>query len=389
MKFDTKAIHIGEEPDFKNTGDVTIPLHLASTYARKKVQIPTKGHEYSRSDNPTRQALEKRLASLENAKHGLAFSSGLAAITTVLLSLLKSGDHVIAFDDLYGGSKRLFDKIFGENFNIQISYVDATDTSNIKKAFKKNTKLIWLETPTNPLLKMCDIKKISKIARQHKAIVVVDNTFLSPYFQQPLSCGCNIVLHSTTKYLNGHSDSVGGCVMLNDVTLFEKIKFVQNAAGAILSPFDSFLVLRGLKTLSIRMQKHETNAKKIAKFLNNHGNVKKVIYPGLKNYQYKKIRSKQCLGFGGMLTFELDANLKQTEKFLEGLKIFSIAESLGGVESLVELPSIMTHASVSKEHREKIGLNDSLIRLSVGIENFSDLKNDLKQAFKVLNNKSI
>ena len=387
MKFDTKAIHIGEEPNFEHTGDVTIPLHLASTYARKEVDIPTKGHEYSRSDNPTRQALEKKLASLENADYALAFASGLAAISTVLMALLKSGDHIIAFDDLYGGSKRLFDQIFGENFKIEISYVDATKVSNIKDAIHINTKLIWLETPTNPLLKMCDIQKISKMAIKEDLIVVVDNTFLSPFFQRPLNLGASIVLHSTTKYINGHSDSVGGCLMTRDKKLYEKLHFVQNAAGAILSPFDSFLVLRGLKTLGIRMQRHEENAKKIAKFLIKHPHVSSVIYPGLKEYAYAEIARKQCLGFGGMLSFELKASLEETKKFLEHLKLFSIAESLGGVESLVELPSIMTHSSISKEHREKIGLKDSLIRLSVGIEDVEDLLSDLKQAFKTLKSK--
>ncbi|NQY92916.1 MAG: PLP-dependent transferase [Campylobacteraceae bacterium] len=387
MKFETKAIHIGEEPNFDHTGDVTIPLHLASTYARKEVDIPTKGHEYSRSDNPTRQALEKRLASLENGNYALAFSSGLAAMTTILLSLLKSGDHIIAFDDLYGGSKRLFDQIFSENFKIDISYVDATKLSNIKDAININTKMIWLETPTNPLLKMCDIQKIAKMAIKEDLMVVVDNTFLSPFFQRPLDLGATIVMHSTTKYINGHSDSVGGCVMTSDDEIYEKLHFVQNAVGTILSPFDSFLVLRGLKTLGIRMQRHEENALKIARFLKKHPKVNSVIYPGLKDYAYKEIALKQCLGFGGMLSFELKGSLEETKKFLEHLSLFSIAESLGGVESLVELPAIMTHASISKEHREKIGLKDSLIRLSVGIEDVKDLMDDLKQAFKSLNSK--
>ena len=384
MKFETRAIHAGEEPNLDHTGDVTIPIHLASTYARKYVDIPTKGHEYSRSDNPTRQALEHRLAILEDAKYGLAFSSGLAAETNLLLSLLKPGDHIVAFDDLYGGTRRLFDKIFRNRFGISITYVDARNLDLVEKSLRDNTKLIWLETPTNPLLRICDIKEISQLAHQKGIIVVVDNTFLSPYFQKPMNLGADIVLHSTTKYINGHSDAVGGCLMLNEDGYFERLQFTQNAVGAIMSPFDSYLVLRGLKTLGIRMKAHQKNGLIIAEYLKNRKEVKKVIYLGLKEHPQYILASKQSSGYGGMLSFELDANLEKSKRFVEYLKILATAESLGGVESLIELPAIMTHASISPKERNKIGLSDSLIRMSVGIEHPDDIIEDLDQAFEKL-----
>ncbi len=383
MNFETKAIHVGEEPNLKEggTGDVAMPIHLASTYAREKVDIPTAGYEYARTGNPTRSALEKRLASLENAQYALVFSSGLGAETTLILSLLKSGDHIVAFDDLYGGTHRLFNKIFTQNFNIQVSFVDAQRPENVEAAIQNNTRLIWLETPTNPLLKLCDIQKISNIAQQNNIKVLVDNTFSSPYFQQPLDLGADIVLHSTTKYLNGHSDSVGGALILSELENYEKIKFAQNAAGAILSPFDCFMILRGTKTLAIRMRQHEQNALHIANFLASHSKVKSVIYPGLESHPQYELAKKQMSGFGGMVSFELDAGLESAKKFVESLEHFALAESLGGVESLIELPSLMTHASIPKEERRKIGLSDTLIRLSVGIENVDDLIEDLERAF--------
>lgn len=383
MRFETRAIHIGEEPNLKEggSGDVAMPIHVASTYARKKVDVPTGGYEYSRTDNPTRNALERRLAALENAKYGLAFASGLAAETTVFLSLLQSGDHVVAFDDLYGGTRRLFTRIFQQHFKIEITYVDARQPENVESAIRPNTKMVWLETPTNPLLKLCDIKTISEIAHQHGLIVVVDNTFMSPCFQQPLALGADIAHHSTTKYLNGHSDSVGGALMLSDEELYEKIKFAQNAAGAILSPFDSYLILRGTKTLAVRMQAHEKNALKIARYLESHSKVKQVIYPGLESHPQHQLAKQQMSGFGGMLSFELDGDLDAAKTLVESLRYFAVAESLGGVESLIELPAIMTHASVPKEEREKIGLSDGLIRISVGIENGEDLVEDLEGAF--------
>ena len=384
MKFETRAIHIGEEPNLKEggTGDVAMPIHLASTYAREKVDVPTAGYEYARTNNPTRHALEQRLAAMEFAKYGVAFSSGLAAETTLFLSLIKSDDHVIAFDDLYGGTRRLFTQVFQQNFKVELSYVDARNPDLVEKAIKPNTKLVWLETPTNPLLKLCDIKTIAQIAHQHNLIVVVDNTFMSSYFQQPLGLGADIVMHSTTKYLNGHSDSVGGALMLSNQEIYEKLKFTQKAAGAILSPFDSFMVLRGTKTLAVRMQAHEKNALQIAHYLETHSRVNKVIYPGLESYPQHDLAKKQMSGFGGMLSFELGGNINDAKKFVESLKYFALAESLGGVESLIELPAVMTHASVPKEEREKIGLVDNLIRISVGIENSDDLLEDMESAFK-------
>lgn len=384
MKFETKAIHIGEEPNLKKggTGDVVIPIHLSTTFARKEVDKPTCGYEYSRTGNPTRDALEKRLASLEHAKFALAFASGMAAETIICLTLLKSGDHVVVFDDLYGGTKRLFNKVFSQNFKIEFSYVDAIDIENVKNVIKSNTKLIWLESPTNPLMKLCDIKAISEIAREQNIIVVVDNTFMSSYFQKPLLLGADIIVHSTTKYLNGHSDSIGGAIMLSDKEIYNKLKFNQNTIGSILSPFDSFLVLRGIKTLAIRMREHEKNAIKIAEYLESSPKVKKVIYPGLKNHPQHELVKKQMSGFGGMLSFEIIGTLKEAKTFLENLKIFSLAESLGGVESLIEHPASMTHVSISKEEREKVGITDSLIRVSVGIENVTDLIEDIDNSFK-------
>ncbi len=382
MRYNTKLIHIGEEPNLKEggTGDVVVPIHLSTTFARIDAEKPTAGYEYSRTKNPTRDSLEKKLAVLENARFALAFSSGMAAETTLLLTLLKSGDHIIAFDDLYGGTKRLF-KILKENFQIDVSYVDARNIDNVKKAIGKKTKLIWLESPTNPLMKLCDIREISEFSRENNLITVVDNTFLSPVFQKPLELGADIALHSTTKYINGHSDSVGGAIMLNDEKIYEKLKFNQNAMGAILSPFDSYLVMRGIKTLTLRMLKHEENAKRIAEFLENHSKVEKVYYPGLKSHPQHELALKQMKGFGGMLSFEIKGTLKEAKKFVENLKIFFLAESLGGVESLIEIPYIMTHASLSEEEKKKVGIKENLIRVSVGIEDFEDLIEDLETGF--------
>jgi cystathionine gamma-lyase len=382
LGFSTKAIHVGEEPNYSASGDVVIPIHLSSTFARKELDKPPSGYEYSRTRNPTRDALEKKLAVLEDAKFGLAFASGLAAETAVALSFLKSGDHIVAFDDLYGGTRRLFNKVFSDNFNVSITYVDARNVENVEKAIKQNTKMIWLETPTNPLMKLCDIKAISEIAKEKNIITVVDNTFASPYFQKPLKLGADIVVHSATKYLGGHSDVVGGAIMTSNEDFYEKLKFNQNACGAILGPFECYLVLRGIKTLAIRMEKHASNAQKIAEFLENHKKVKKVYYPGLKSHPQHQLAKKQMYGFGGMLSFEMNSGINKVKKFLESLKVFLLAESLGGVESLIEHPASMTHASIPKEEREKIGISDSLIRVSVGIEDVEDLIADLEQAFK-------
>jgi len=382
MKFATKAIHSGEEPNLKEggCGDVVVPIHLSSTFARCELDQPTGGYEYSRTGNPTRHALEKRLAALENADYGLAFASGLAAETTLVLSLLKSGDHVVAFEDLYGGTRRLFDRTFA-NFGLDFSYVDATKTENVEAAIKGNTKLIWLETPTNPLLKLCDIAAISKIAKERDILNVVDNTFASPYLQNPLDLGADIVLHSTTKYLGGHSDVVGGAIMLSDKELYGKLKFNQNAVGAIPSPFDCFLVLRGTKTLALRMERHSHNASEIAKYLAAHPKVEKVTYPGLKSHPQHELARKQMSGFGGVISFYVRQGT-DVKGFLRRLKVIALAESLGGVESLISQPSSMTHAGLSRQEREKIGITDNLLRLSVGIEDAEDLKADLDQALR-------
>ncbi|MCO6040681.1 cystathionine gamma-synthase [Thermococcus alcaliphilus] len=383
MRFSTKAIHIGEEPERMQYGDVVSPIHLSTTFAKKSVKEVEEGYVYSRSGNPTRDGLERKLAALENAKYGLAFSSGLAAESTVLLALLRRGDHVIAFDDLYGGTKRLFNQVM-ERFGLEFTYVDARNPENVRKAIRENTRMIWLETPTNPLLKLADIRAIAEIAHEKGIIVVVDNTFASPYFQNPLDLGADITLHSATKYLGGHSDVVGGAVMVNDEELYEKLKFHQNAIGAILSPFDSWLVMRGIKTLAVRMERHEKNAMAIAKYLEGHPLVERVYYPGLPSHPQHKLAKRQMRGFGGMLSFELKGGLEKAIKFVESLEIFALAESLGGVESLIELPAIMTHASVPKEEREKVGIKDSLIRVSVGIEDIEDLIEDLERGFQAV-----
>ncbi len=383
MRFETKAVHVGEEPNLKEggSGDVVVPIHLSSTFARKEVDKPTGGYEYSRTGNPTRAALEKRLALLEDAEFGLAFASGMAAEATLAITLLKTGDHILAFDDLYGGTRRLFNRVLGPNFKVEVTYVDARNPQDVKEAIQKNTRLIWLESPTNPLMKLCDIAAIAKIAKEANILVVVDNTFLTPYFQKPLLLGADVVVHSTTKYLNGHSDSVGGAIMLSDENLYQQLRFNQNAMGAILSPFDSFLVLRGTKTLAVRMKEHERNALRLADYLEGHRKVKKVNYPGLRSHPQYALAHRQASGYGGMLSFEIEGGLEEAKRFLETVKVFALAESLGGVESLIEHPALMTHASVPKEIREEIGLTDSLIRVSVGIEHIEDLIADFDQAF--------
>jgi cystathionine gamma-lyase len=383
--FTTKAIHSGEEPDFRDgaSGDVVVPIHLSTTFAREKVNIPTAGYEYTRSLNPTRKALETKLAALENANYGLAFSSGLAAETTLLTALLKSGDHVIAFDDLYGGTKRLFNNIFN-HYNIGVTFVDATDVSLVENAITSQTRLIWIESPSNPLLKICDISQIAQIATAHGLILVVDNTFLSPYFQNPLNLGADIVVHSSTKYIGGHSDVLGGALLLNNTDCYERLQYHQNAIGATLSPFDSYLTLRGVKTLELRMEQHQKNAFLIAEYLQRHPKVERVIYPGLENHPQHRLATTQATGFGGVLSFEIKGKQSDAESFLERLRVIALAESLGGVESLIELPSVMTHSSVPKEIRQQVGISDTLIRLSIGIENITDLLDDMEQAFETL-----
>lgn len=382
MRFSTKTIHIGNKPNTKagGSGDVVVPIHLSTTFARKKVNKPTSGYEYSRSGNPTRAALEENLAVLENGTDAFAYSSGLAAITNIML-LLGRGDHVISIDDVYGGTRRLFTKVF-ERFGIEFSFVDIFNGKDLEKYIKNNTKMIWLESPTNPLLKIADIASVTKVVKKRNIITVVDNTFASPFFQKPLDLGADIIVHSMTKYIAGHSDVVAGCIVVKNKTLGKKLRFLQNAAGSILSPFDSYSVLRGIKTLSLRMQQHEENTKLVVSFLAKHRKVKKIYYPGLSSHPGNFIAKNQMTGFGAVVSFELHTTLQKTIQFLESLRLISIAESLGAVESLIEHPASMTHASVPKEDREKIGINDSLIRLSVGIEDKEDLIEDLNQALK-------
>jgi len=383
LGFSTKAVHTGEEPNLKEGGygDVVMPIHLSTTYARKELEHPTAGYEYTRSLNPTRNALEEKLAALEHAEYGLAFASGLAAESTIILSLLQAGDHVIAFDDLYGGTKRLLNKVF-INYNITVSYVDATKASEVGNAIRPESKIIWIETPSNPLLKVCDIEAIASIAKANDLILVVDNTFLSPYFQNPLDWGADIVVHSSTKYLGGHSDVLGGAIMLSDEYLYNKLKFHQNAVGAVPSPFDCYLTMRGIKTLELRMLRHNENALILADYLEKHPKVERVIYPALKSHPQHALAQKQSRGSGGMLSFLLKGDLQDSKAFLQKLELFALAESLGGVESLIEHPATMTHASVEKEEREKIGITDNFIRISVGIENVEDLIADLEQGFE-------
>ncbi len=378
MEFDTKAVHIGEEPDADNGGDVVMPIHTSSTFARKEAGDITKGYAYTRLSNPTRDALEKRIAALEEARHCLTFASGMAAEAALTTAILKSGDHIVASDDLYAGTKELFGRIMNDKFKIAVDYVDASNPKNIEKALKSNTKIVWLETPSNPRLTLCDIKTISSIAHKSGAKVVVDNTFASPYFQRPLSFGADVVVHSTTKYLNGHSDSIGGAVVTSDDALRDSLFFIRVATGGILSPFDSFLVLRGLKTLGVRMRKHEENAMAVAKFLEQNKAVESVIYPGLESHPQHALAKKQMYGFGGMVSFTLKGGYSQAQSFLSKLKLITLAVSLGGVESLIEHPASMTHGLIPREEAAKIG--EGLIRLSVGIEDKADILSDLSNA---------
>ena len=377
MKFNTKTIHGGQEHD-KAYGAVMPPIYQTSTYAQT-TPGGHKGYEYSRTHNPTRNALEHAFASIENGKYGLAFGSGLAAIDAVM-KLLKPGDEVISTNDLYGGSYRLFTKVF-QDFGIKFHFVGMSDVNSISEAINENTKLLWVETPTNPMMNIIDIEAVSAIAKSNSILLAVDNTFATPYLQQPLNLGADIVMHSATKYLGGHSDVVMGALVVNDSELAEKLYFIQNASGAICGPQDSFLMLRGIKTLHVRMQRHCENAKKVAEFLNDHPEIEKVYWPGLENHLNHDIAKRQMNDFGGMLSFVTKGNnYEQAIKIVESLKIFTLAESLGGVESLAGHPASMTHASIPKEEREKTGVVDSLIRLSVGIEDADDLIADLKQA---------
>lgn len=378
--FSTKAIHIGQEPD-PATGAIITPIYATSTFVQESPG-KHKGYEYSRSGNPSRAALEACIASLEEGSAGFAFASGLAA-ESVVIDILESGSHIIATDDLYGGTFRLLEKVKKEAHNLEISYVDMTNPAAIEAAIKDNTRLIWVETPTNPLLKIVDLKKVASIAQKYNLISVCDNTFASPYLQRPLNRGFDIVVHSATKYLNGHSDIIAGVIVTRENNeLTQRIGFLQNAIGSVLSPFDSFLLLRGLKTLSVRMDAHCRNAGKVAQFLKQHKKVSEVIYPGLPSHPHHQIAKNQMKDFGGMVSFFIEGGAAETQRFLENTKLFALAESLGGVESLVEAPAIMTHASIPKEIREQIGIYDNLVRLSVGLEDIDDLLKDLDYALQ-------
>ena len=373
----TKIIHAGAEPD-PSTGAIMTPIYQTSTYVQT-APGQHKGYEYARSQNPTRKALEEAFAAIENGQYGLAFSSGVAA-TDAVIKLLNPGDEVIAANDMYGGTYRLFTKIF-EKFGIKFIYVDTTNADNIKAAVTANTKLIWIETPTNPLMNITDLSAVSEIAKTARALLCVDNTFASPYLQNPLDFGADIVMHSATKYLVGHSDVIQGCLVMNDKDLREKLYFIQKSCGAVPGPMDCFLVLRGIKTLHVRMKQHCENGMVIAKYLRNHPKVSKVYWPGFEDSAGYVIAKKQMRGFGGMISFTLkDESMEATTKVLSSTKIFALAESLGGVESLINHPASMTHASIPREERIKNGLSDGLMRLSVGIEDADDLVRDLEQA---------
>ncbi len=377
--FATRAIHAGQSPD-PTTGAIMTPIYATSTYVQESPGVH-KGFEYSRSHNPTRFALEDCVADLENGAAGYAFASGLAAMGT-LLELLDSGDHVIAMDDLYGGSYRLFENVRRRSSGLQFSFVDLSDIAALEAAITEQTKMIWVESPTNPLLKLVDLAAVAEVARRHDLITVCDNTFCSPYVQRPLDHDIDIVMHSTTKYLNGHSDVVGGIAVVAEGrdNIREKLTFLQNAIGSVAGPFDSFLVLRALKTLPVRMERHCDNAERIAGFLANHPKIEKVYYPGLDSHPQHDLAKRQMNRFGGMVTAVLKGGLEDARRFLERCELFALAESLGGVESLIEHPAIMTHASVPQEIREALGISDGLVRLSVGIEDCDDLLAELQAA---------
>lgn len=373
----TRAIHAGQHPD-PSTGAIMTPIYATSTYVQQSPGVH-KGYEYSRTQNPTRMAYERCVADLEGGVAGFAFASGLAAAATVL-DLLDSGSHVIAMDDLYGGTYRLFEKVRRRSAGLDFSFIDLNDAAAMKAALKPNTKMIWAETPTNPMLKLVDLAKVAAFAKKHGLILVVDNTFCSPMVQRPLEYGADLVLHSATKYLNGHSDMVGGIVVAGHQELAEQMGFLQNSVGAVAGPFDAFLAMRGLKTLHLRMQAHCAGAMELAKWLEKHPAVERVIYPGLKSHPQHALAKRQMQGFGGIITIEVKGGLKKARRMLERCELFALAESLGGVESLIEHPAIMTHASVPAANRKRLGISDGLIRLSVGVEDVKDLKAELQFA---------
>ena len=380
-EFATRAIHAGQEPD-PTTGAVMTPIYATSTYVQESPG-KHKGFDYARSINPTRLAYEKCIADLEGGTRGFAFASGLAAMSTVL-ELLDSGSHIVVSDDLYGGTFRLFDKVRKQSAGLEFTYVDLTDASRFEKAIKDNTRMVWIETPSNPLLKIIDLEAIAKIAREHKILSVSDNTFATPWIQRPIEFGFDVVVHSATKYLNGHSDLVSGVAVVSDKELGDRMWFLQNSVGAIAGAFDSFLVLRSLKTLALRMERHCSNALEIARWLEEQPQVEKVMYPGLKSHPQHDLARTQMRGFGGMVSIVLKTDLAGTKRFLENTHLFALAESLGGVESLINHPALMTHASVPKEKRDALGVGDSLVRLSVGVEDLRDLIDDLQFAFEAI-----
>jgi cystathionine gamma-lyase len=376
MKFSTKAIHAGQEAD-PATGATIVPIYQTSTYTQEAVGLH-KGYDYSRTINPTRVALEAQLAALEGASYGSAFASGMAA-TSAVLNLLSSGDHVVVTDDLYGGTYRLFSRVL-TRYGLEFTYVDMSDLDAVRAAIRPNTKMFWLETPTNPLLKLIDIRAMVEIAGD--SVVVVDNTFASPYFQQPLALGADIVVHSTTKYIGGHSDVVGGAALTSDREIYDTIKFHQNAVGGVPGPHDAWLTMRGAKTLALRMREHAKNAQAVAEFLESHLEVSRVYYPGLPSHPQHELAKRQMSGFGGMVSFTLEGPEQRAIDFANRMKYFSLAESLGGVESLICHPARMTHGSIPKEERERRGVTDGLLRLSVGIEDIEDLIEDLRSALE-------
>ena len=377
-RFDTLAIHAGQSPD-PTTGAIMTPVYFTSTYVQAGPG-EHKGYEYSRTKNPTRKALEDCLAALEGAAHGLCYASGLAA-TDCVMHLFDAGDHIVCSDDVYGGTFRIFDKVFKRQ-GLSFSFVDLTDPKNLEAAITPKTRAVWTETPTNPMLKLVDLARVAEIAKKHKLLSIADNTFMTPYFQRPLELGIDVVVHSTTKYLNGHSDVVGGFIGTRDGELAQRLAFLQNAVGGVPGPMDSFLVMRGVKTLGVRMERHAQNAARVVEFLRSHPKVERVTWPGLPEHPQHALARKQMRGFGGMCTFVIRGGLPAARAFLKSVQIFACAESLGGVESLIEHPAIMTHASVPKETREKLGIADGFIRLSVGIEDAQDLIDDLKQALE-------
>ncbi|MBB3283847.1 MULTISPECIES: PLP-dependent aspartate aminotransferase family protein [unclassified Roseateles] len=379
LRFDTRAIHGGQRPD-PLTGAVMPPIYATSTYRQQSPGVH-QGYEYGRTHNPTRQAYERAIASLEGGVQGYAFSSGLAAMATVL-DTLDAGSHIVAGDDLYGGSYRLFERVRKRSAGLQVSYVDSSDPENVRAALRPETKMIWIETPSNPLLKLTDLAAVAKIAREHGALAIADNTFASPWAQRPLELGFDAVMHSATKYLNGHSDVISGVVVVGgeqrQAALREQLEFLHNAVGSVAGPFDSFLALRGLKTLALRMARHNESALELARWLEGQPKVRRVHYPGLESHPQQALAQRQMRGGGGMISVQLDTDLAGARRFLERVRIFSLAESLGGVESLISLPALMTHASIPVETRARLGITDSLVRISAGIEDLEDLRDDLK-----------